>query len=79
MKFPKHLTLTLNHNEHLNYYSTVAEEYRNALWVSEEQKKKATDTNECWSIQIYPDTPIGFYYVAAADLDVLLEFINDNT
>ncbi len=79
MKFPTHkASLTLTHNEHKGYYRTVAEAieqqghgYRN--WVSEEQKQKAIEINDCWYLQWYPETPVGFCILAAADLDVLLE------
>ena len=78
MQFPKHeASLRLTHNDHKSYYQTVAESieagdhgYRD--WVSEEQKRKAIDTNECWFVQWYSDTPVGFCIMAAADLDVLL-------
>ena len=78
-EFPKHLSLTLTHNEHANYYQTVAESidqedhgYRDDDWVSPEQRQKAIDTNECWTLQWYPDNPIGFYILLAADLSELL-------
>ena len=75
--FPAHLTLTLTHNEHKNYYQTVDEsidkrEHGYADWVSPEQRQKAIDTDECWTLQWYPNTPIGFRILSAADLDVLL-------
>ena len=77
MIFPKHLTLTLTHNEHKNYYQTVQEsidmkDRGYTEWVSPEQKQKAIDMDECWTLQWYPDTPVGFNILAAADLDVLL-------
>lgn len=78
IKWPKHeASLYLTHNEHKSYYKTVAEAIEEGDhgmddWVSEEQKAKAVATNECWIIQWYPDTPIGFFILAAADLDVLL-------
>jgi len=79
MKFPKHLAgLALRHNDHLGVYETVQQQiddehcdYRN--WVSEEQKQKAIDTNDCWTLHWYPNTPVGFYTLAAADLDILLQ------
>lgn len=79
MKWPPHkASLHLNHNPHLAYYHTVAEEIADEghgmdEWVSEEQKQKAIATNECWMLQWYPETPVGFCTLAAADLDVLLE------
>jgi hypothetical protein len=84
MKFPKHeAALWLTHNQHKNYYQTVKESiaqeehgYQDDCWISDEQKQKAIDTNECWTIQWYPDTPVGFCIKSAADLDVLLEHVN---
>lgn len=81
IEWPRHeASLSLTHNEHKSYYRTVAESiddgdfgYKDDDWVSEEQKQKAIATNECWSLQWYPDTPVGSYQMSAADLDVLLE------
>jgi beta-lactamase superfamily II metal-dependent hydrolase len=82
IQWPKHkASLHLTHNDHLGNYQTVAEaiKYDNCgydEWVSEEQKQKAIDTNDCWTLHWYPDTPIGFYVLSAADLDILLEAAN---
>ncbi len=79
MQFPPHkASLHLTHNDHLTYYQTVAQSIEGGYhgyvdWVSEEQKQKAIDTNDCWFVQWYPDTPRGFCILAAADLDVVLE------
>lgn len=81
MEFPRHeASLHLTHNEHKSYYRTVAESiedkdhgYTSECWVSDEQRERAIASNECWSLQWYPDTPVGFYVLSAADLDVLLE------
>lgn len=81
MEFPKHkASLHLMHNDHLSYYATVEQAIKNDdhgynedCWVSPEQRQKAIETNECWSLQWYPETPVGFYILSAADLDVLLD------
>lgn len=79
LNFPKHEAgLTLSHNQHKNVYQTVAEAlasgyYEDDDWVSDEQKQKAIETNECWAIDWHPDTPVGSYSFCAADLDVLLK------
>lgn len=79
IEWPKHeVSLHLTHNEHKSYYRTVAEaiaddDHGYNDWVSEDQKQKAIETNECWTLQWYPATPIGFCILSAADLDVLLE------
>lgn len=75
--FPIHkASLHLTHNQHKAYYETV-ESYTGDFdwkddWVSEEQMKKAMETQELWELQWYPDTPIGSYRVIGADLDVVL-------
>jgi hypothetical protein len=86
MKFPNHkASLHLTHNEHLGYYRTVADAieggdfgYKDEDWISEEQKQKAIETNECWILQWYPHTPVGFNLMSAADLDLLLKAARDD-
>jgi hypothetical protein len=51
--------------------------YEEDSWVSPEQKQKAIDTNECWELHWYPDTPVGSYTLLAAELDVLLAAANE--
>ena len=80
LKWPSHkASLHLTHNQHLAYYMTVEEcmhqgdhGYREDDWVSPEQKQKAIETNDCWSLQWYPETPLGSCILVAADLDILL-------
>jgi hypothetical protein len=82
VKFPKHKCgLHLNHNEHKNIYQTAAESIEDgkrmecsASWENEEAKQMAIKTNEIWTLQWYPDTPIGSYYIAAPTLEDLLKF-----
>lgn len=84
MKLPNHkASLTIIHNDHKCNYKTVAEAikdcdygYHNDCWINEEQKQKSIDTNDCWTIKWYSDTPIGFYILSAADLDKLIEEAN---
>ena len=82
MKLPRHeASLSLTHNQHKDYYMTVAQsvdekEHGYRDWVSEEQKQKAIETNECWFIQWYPNTPVGFCIMAACDLEILLDEVN---
>lgn len=81
MKFPMHLSLSIDHNRHKCYYQSVEQsinddEHGYDFWVSEDQKQKAIETDECWLIQIYPKTPIGSYTVASCDLDALLDYVS---
>lgn len=84
LKLPPHAaSLILIHNDHKNSYLTVARAiergehgYADKCWVSPEQMQKAIETNDCWTLQWHPDTPIGFHMLSAADLDILLEAAN---
>lgn len=80
IEWPRHEgSLSLTHNKHKSFYRTVQQSiddgdhgYADDDWVSPEQRQKAIETNDCWILQWYPDTPVGFCILAAADLDVLL-------
>lgn len=43
-------------------------------WASEEERQKALAGNSVWTIQWYPDTPIGFYCVGASTFEATAEF-----
>lgn len=79
MKFPAHKCgLFLTHNEHRNYYESVAEWLEKPLnkpeWKNDDARLRAIDMDEVWILQWYPKTPIGFNFVAAPTLEELLEF-----
>lgn len=82
--FPEHKgSLSLTHNEHRVCYDTIEqyvagiESYGGGIgWISDEQRAKAIATDSLWVIQWYPNTPIGFVRLAAADLGVLLAEAN---
>ena len=82
MKLPNHKCgLFLTHNEHRDYYMPAAdwiEENDERLdWQSPEHKQRAIETDEVWTLQWYPHTPVGFIAVAAPTLEELLSFAND--
>jgi hypothetical protein len=75
--FPAHkCSLTLQHNDHRSVYETVEQWCESRCehfdWVSDDQRLKAIETDEVWTLQWYPNTPIGSHALAAAELDVLL-------
>lgn len=80
MEFPKHdASLHLTHNQHKAYYQTVSQcvegdehGYTDDCWISEEEKQKAIESDDCWSIQWYPNTPVGFCMLSAHSLEKLL-------
>jgi len=70
--------LHLTHNEHRDYRQTVEawEEDTpggSVYWVSEEERKKAQETDELWTLQWYPETPVGFCFIAASSLIAILD------
>ena len=75
--FPAHKAgLHLIHNEHRDYYQTAKE------WIEEQaddylswpagEKEKAIAEDSIWVLHWYPDTPIGFYCLAASTLEACL-------
>lgn len=79
MKLPDHkCALYLGHNDHRNVYETVEQwlDDRDDLygWPSAEAMQRAIATDEVWTLQWYPDTPIGFHAIAAPTLGELLEY-----
>ena len=77
LKLPEHACgLYLEHNRHKDTYESIdvaVSEIDEDAWVSLEEKQKALDTGELWTLQWYPNTPVGFYRIAAASLEKLLE------
>tara|TARA_Y100000034_G_C6833073_1_gene376208 strand:+ start:921 stop:1187 length:267 start_codon:yes stop_codon:yes gene_type:complete len=74
--------LSLEHNQHKNVYEKAAqwiEENEWCDWENDEAKQKAIDTDEIWTLQWYPETPVGFCAVAAPTLADLIRIVNDNS
>lgn len=44
-------------------------------WVSEEERQKAIESNSMWGLQYYPNTPNGFYAIAASSIEALIDRI----
>lgn len=76
MNLPKHkCALHLEHNVHRSVYETVeqwCQENEIFEWKDEESKQRAIATDEVWTLQWYPETPVGFCAVAAPTLEELL-------
>lgn len=84
MKFPKHLHLTIEHNPHKAFYMSakeyLEEEYKQITideFVSEADMKECKESNDFWTLQWYPDTPVGFCTIYATTLEKCLSFAND--
>lgn len=69
-EFPSHKCgLYLTHNEHRDYYETVADwllkKEREPSFLSSESRQRCIDSGEIWELQWYPETPLAFFVVAA--------------
>ena len=85
MKLPDHKAgLYLSHQEHKTSYEPV-EEYLDFLddapedWESPEAREEAIRTDSLWSLQWYPDTPVGFRQIHAPTLEGLLRYAEAQT
>lgn len=80
MKLPEHKCgLYLEHNANRDYYETVEQYLQdNTQYQFRDDASRQTciESNELWTLQWYPHTPVGFIAVAAASLDELLELAN---
>jgi hypothetical protein len=64
----------IEHNVHKAIYETVSDAARDAEFCDDFIKgdlETAKETNECWSLHVYPNTPIGFYRINAASTRML--------
>lgn len=78
MTFPSHkFGLFLTHNEHRDYYQSMegylSEEFQAGwTWESEDSKRRAISTDECWHLQWFPRSPGTSYICAAPTLEEVL-------
>lgn len=75
--------LYLTHNEHLDYYEKLADFIATRQGLADDfespaQLERAVATDECWVLQWYPDTPVGFNRVAAPTLEDALRLAGDS-
>lgn len=80
LTFPKHkASMHITHNDHKSSYETAEDwilcndDNHYADWISAEEKAKALETDSIWTLQWYPETPIGFCCVAASSFEALME------
>lgn len=83
IKLPKHISLSIEHNNHKNDYEKLSN-YINTLLngkrpdldeLTEEEYKKCIETDEFWEVRWYPITPISFYIVYGSTLEYCLKQI----
>lgn len=77
------LSLTFNDENGPNY-KTVLDELTSPQrgsgkswidegWVSNEERVKACEENSCWTLQWYPDTPVGFCILRASSIQAIFD------
>jgi hypothetical protein len=49
-------------------------DHQRIQWPSEEERQKALRENSVWTIQWYPETPIGFHCVGASTFEAAAQF-----
>lgn len=80
MQFPKHLSMTISHNEHRSYYQTVEqylnEEDNSMALITAADRAAMIEADSIWKLQWYPRTPVGSYCVYAATLERAVELTN---
>jgi hypothetical protein len=82
MKTFNYVSMTVTHNEHKLYYQTaeqfIAEGHVKSQFLNQEEVDKAIETDEIWSVQWYPNTPVGSCMVYASKLNVIFEYIQSS-
>lgn len=70
-------------DDHAPNYETDLEAFYEGLdrihWASDEERRKALSSNSVWTIQWYPDTPVGFCCVGASTFEAAARFALRNT
>lgn len=82
--WPRHISLSVEHNEHATYYQSAevwaAEQDQRECpirWASDEERAKAIAEDSIWTLHFYPDTPVGSYWVAASTFEAALAAAQD--
>lgn len=75
--WPHHAAgMYVEHNPHLANYETI-EEWSARLdwidWASDDERAMAISNNSLWTLQWYPDTPVGCHAVCASTLSACLK------
>ncbi len=81
MQFPKNLSMSIDHNNHKNFYQNIETYFSNYDFfkdcISQEDLKICIEKDELWELQWYPNTPISFYKVISYSLERCLELANE--
>lgn len=71
---PHKASLTISHNEHRDIYMTVAEYLETHQAHDDEvvDRDALVAGDELWSVQVYPETPIGSYVAYGPTLEAVV-------
>tara|TARA_R110000851_G_scaffold80063_1_gene176345 strand:- start:556 stop:819 length:264 start_codon:yes stop_codon:yes gene_type:complete len=64
-------SVTITVNNHRDYYETI-EQYidtKKRKYISNDIWQKMIESDTCIELQVYPDTPIGFYVIYHYDIE----------
>lgn len=73
-------SISLTWNEDFSFNYETADTWYNSDsdlqdWVSYDEKVKAITENSVWSLQWYPDTPIGSCIIRASSLEAIIQYL----
>lgn len=77
-------SMTISCNDHLNGYATAAQEIPGSGWydddsfVSSEEKQRCIETNTIWTLQWYPETPVGFFKLHASSFAAIVAHLKSD-
>jgi hypothetical protein len=78
---PKHVGLSISHNEHKLNYQPIEQYLDRADWITipPGERQLIVENDEIWECHWYPNTPVGFVVVAAHSLQALIDWLGENT
>jgi hypothetical protein len=81
--FPACISLSIEFNQHATYYQTIEQWEADRVncseveWVSDDERRKAIETDNVWECHWSPKTPVGSCSLAASSFKALMRAVND--
>lgn len=68
-------SVSIDINSHRDYYETIEQhiEPENRKGISNDVWTKMIELDTCVRLQVYPDTPIGFYVIHHYDVEMAID------
>lgn len=80
MKWPKHHSLNISHNEHKSIYIPIGNylmrDYFRGIDLTDEDREKIIETDEIWECQFYQHAPSLFIFIVVPTWERLVEELN---